>query len=331
MKIGIDASGGDNAPYSIIDGIIEASKNDDVSEFIIYCNEETLKKIDTDKLPKNASIIKCTETISADDKPVQAIRKKKDSEIVKACNDLKEMKIDVFISAGNTGALLAAGTLISGRIQGIRRPALTTVFPTEDGKIVMLDVGANAECSAENLNQFAIMGSLYSEMILNTQNPSVSLVNIGVEKTKGTPLYQETYKLLEKNSYINFKGNIEARDVTSGISDVVIADGFTGNIILKTTEGVSKSIFNIIKKALSSSLKSKFGAFLAKDSFLNMKKELDYSSYGGAPLLGLKYPLVKAHGSSNAKTIKNAILYAKKYASSNLIETLTENTSKISN
>ncbi len=324
MRIGIDVQGGDNAPDAIIDGVKRACSNDDVSEYVLYCNTDKMlaKYLSGTDLPKNVEFVNCTEKIESDDEPVKAIRRKKDSAIVKGCTDLKDGKLDVFLSAGNTGAILAAGTLISGRINGVRRPALTTVYPAKDKMIVLLDVGANAECTSENMNQFSIMGSLYSEKILSTTNPSVGLVNIGVEKTKGTPLYQETHSLMQDNQYINFIGNVEARDIPNGVADVVVADGFTGNIILKTTEGIAISLFEKLKEAFYSSLSSKMGAMLSKKSLKAMKKGMDYSEYGGAPLLGLKYPIVKAHGSSNGQAIESAILYAKKYASSDLIATL---------
>ncbi len=331
MKIGIDVYGGDNAPQAVLDGVKRACANDTENTYLLYGDKHKLaaEYLAGSDFPPNVDFVHCTDIIEADDKPVKAIRKKKDSAVVRACNDLKAGELDVFISAGNTGALLAGGTLLAGRIAGIKRPALTTVYPTSKGMITLLDIGANADCTAENLNQFAMMGSLYSELVLGTENPTVSLVNIGSENTKGSILYQDAYKLLEENAYINFTGNIEARDISEKKADVVVCDGFTGNIILKLTEGLAKTIFSMIKGALMSSFISKIGAALSKSSLKNMKEELDYSRYGGAPLLGLKYPIVKAHGSSNEVAIEHAILYARKYVDSNLVEKLSANVAEI--
>ncbi len=322
MIIGIDAMGGDHAPEAIIEGVKLALDNGLKEETIyLYGDENVLQMKLFDKIEKfkNVKIIHCSESIEGDDKPVMAIRKKKDSSIVRGTKELKEGKIDAFLSAGNTGALLAAGTLITGRIPGIKRPALTTVYPTEKGFAVICDVGANAECTPENIEHFALMGSLYVKEILGIKNPSVGLLNIGTEETKGTELYIESHKLLKNNSQIDFIGNIESKDLLKGKCDLIVCDGFTGNIALKLVEGVSVSLMNMIKNGIMSSTSSKVGGLLIKKPLKEMKENLNPSKYGGAPLLGTKFPVIKAHGSSDGKAIMNAILYAQKYVNSDLI------------
>lgn len=325
MRIGIDAMGGDNAPAAILDGV-ELAFNENLDADIVLYGDDTLLQRqflkDGAKFDR-LEVVGCSETIEADDKPVSAIRSKKDSSIVRACADLKSGAIDAFVCAGNTGALLAAGTLVTGRLKGIKRPALTTAYPTENGFAVLSDVGANADCSALNILQFAQMSSLYSKEVLGVENPKVGLLNIGTEATKGTALYQDAHKLLSQDKSINFIGNIESRDLLKGICDVVVCDGFTGNIALKLIEGAAMSVMGMIKNVLMSSTKAKFAALLIKDPLRGLKARMSSSSFGGAPLLGTLAPVVKAHGSSDALAIKNAILYAHKYASSDLIKNLS--------
>lgn len=327
MIIGIDAMGGDNAPEAIINGIGLALKNGmEGHEVYLYGDENVLQRLLFDRIEKfnNVKIIHCSESIEADDKPGMAVRKKKDSSIVRGARELKEGKIDAFISAGNTGALLAAGTLVTGRIKGIKRPALTTVYPTEKGFAVLCDVGANAESGPENIQHFALMGSLYASEILGIENPTVGLLNIGSEETKGTPTYIEAYQLLKNHPLIRFVGNIESRDLLKGEVDLIVCDGFTGNICLKLVEGAGISMVNMIKKNVMASFSAKIGALLMKNSIRAMKESLNPSKYGGAPLLGTLHPVIKAHGSSDDLAIMNAILYAKKYAASDLISKLKE-------
>lgn len=324
MIIGIDAMGGDNAPQAILDGIALAYKNDFTEEIYLYGDENVLQMLLFDKIEKfdKVKIIHCSEIIEGDDKPVMAIRKKKDSSIVRGCRELKEGKIDAFISAGNTGALLAAGTLVTGRVKGIKRPALTTVYPTEKGFGVLSDIGANAECSPEILEQFAIMNMLYAKEILGIKKPKVALLNIGTEETKGTETYIEAHKLLKANPEIDFLGNLESKELMKGKADVVICDGFTGNITLKLIEGLSKSLFAMIKEAIMSTTSSKIGGALIKKPLRGMKDNLNPSKYGGAPLLGTNYPVIKAHGSSDDIAIMNALFYAEKYVKSGMIDKL---------
>ncbi len=325
MIIGIDAMGGDNAPRAILNGVQLALKNGlQKDEIYLYGDENVLQMQLFDKIEKfnNVKIIHCSESIEGEDKPVMAIRKKKDSSIVKGARELKEGKIDAFLSAGNTGAVLAAGTLVTGRIKGIKRPALTTVYPTEKGFSILCDIGANAECTPENIECFAIMGSLYAKEILGIENPTVALLNIGTEENKGNDVYIKAHQLLKNNLQVNFKGNIESKDLLKGDIDLVVCDGFTGNIALKLIEGAGSSLMNMVKKSILSSFTSKIGGMLIKSSLKEMKENLNPSKYGGAPLLGTKYPVIKAHGSSDDVAIMNAILYAKKYVESDLISKL---------
>ena len=251
-------------------------------------------------------ILNATEVINTEDSPIWALKNKKDSSIVKGLNLVKEKIADGFVSAGNTGAILSCATILLKRIPKINRPALATPLPNINGISLLLDSGANVECKPIYLEQFAKMGSVYMENVMGIKNPRVGLVNVGVEDTKGNALTKEAYEIL-KNSNLNFIGNVEARDIPAGIADVIVCDGFTGNVILKNTEGVAQNIFKMLKTELKKNFSRKLGAILAKPAFINMKKKFDYAEIGGAPFLGLTSIVVKAHGSSNAKAIKNAI------------------------
>lgn len=325
MIVAIDTMGGDNAPFSQIEAGISAIDKLGV-EVIFLGDEKTIKsklkdmQLDSDKI----SIIHCSENITNDEKPVTAMKRKKNSPFVVGANLVKEKKADAFISSGSTGALLTAGTLIVGRIKGILRPALIVAYPTVKKPMILLDLGANANVKPEYLNQFAFMGSSYSKAIFDTQNPSVGLANIGTEETKGSTLYQETHKLLKENKKINFYGNVEGRDIPSGVVDVLVCDGFTGNIVLKLTEGVAIGLMKLIKQSLMSSLKSKLGAILAKDGLKKVKSKFDYEEYGGAMLIGIDGIVVKAHGSSNAKAFYYAINQAKKTYDAKVVDSIKE-------
>lgn len=324
MRIAIDLNGGDNAPLAILEGLQLAYDAGLKAEVVLYGKGAQLERhLSEDKrYTFQAEIVDCDEVIEDTDKPVAAIRKKKNSSMVRAASDLRDGKVDAFLSAGNTGALLASATLITGRIKKIKRPALTTIYPTEKGFAILSDVGANASVNARSIADFALMGSLYSKMVLGVEKPKVALLNIGTEETKGTELYQDAHKVLKEMSGIDFAGNLEARDLLKGSVDVVVCDGFTGNIALKLMEGVAGSLFAQIKKHIMASTKAKMGALLLKKTFANVKGSLDASNYGGAPLLGIKAPVIKAHGSSNALAFKNALLYTEKYVNSNLIAEL---------
>ena len=323
MRIILDGMGGDNAPASVVEGAVLASKEIDheiviVGKEELICAELKKYKYDTNKI----SIVNATEVISNDDAPVRAVRSKKDSSIVKGVNMVKSGEGDVFISAGSTGALLSGGLFLLGRIQGIDRPALASVYPILGGKAsLLLDAGANAECKPNNLLEFGIMGNIYMEKVLGRENPRVGLVNLGAEAAKGNTLTKAAYELLEQ-SHMNFIGNVEAREVPKGACDVIVADGFTGNVILKLTEGLAWNILQLIKKKFTDGLKAKFGAALLIDKLGELKKEFDYSEYGGAPILGVKGPIVKMHGSSKAPAVKNTILKAIPFVEENVVETI---------
>lgn len=238
---------------------------------------------------------------------------------------LKEEGIDAFVSSGSTGALLSGGVLIVRRIKGVDRPALGSVFPTPKGGFFILDIGANADCKPKYLEQFGVMGSIYSKEILSKDNPKIGIINIGTEEEKGNELTKESYKLLKNTENLNFVGNVEARDIMDTDVDVLVCDGFTGNIVLKVSEGVAITFFDILKKTFLSGVKSKLAAFLIKKDLKNLKNSLDYTEYGGAPLLGVQKPIIKAHGSSNEIAIKNAIKQAKKFVDNKVIEKIEKN------
>lgn len=320
MKIAIDAMGGDHAPLEPVKGAIDALQHID-AEMVLIGDEgqirQELKKYKYDE--SRVTVVHTSEVITGEDKPVVAIKRKKDSSMVVGLLQLKDKEIDAFVSAGNTGALLAGGLLRVGRIKGIDRPALCSVYPTRTGMSILADAGANADCKPRNLLEFGIMGSLYAQNVLSIDNPRVGLANIGHEEGKGNALVIEAYDML-KESNVNFIGNVEARDIPDGATDVIVCDGFTGNVILKLSEGVAKSFSSMIKEIFMKSPLTKVAALLVKNGLGEMKKGMDYTEYGGAPLLGVKGLVVKAHGSSNAKAFMNAIRYAEKAAASGVVE-----------
>ena len=324
MKIVIDAMGGDNAPVATVKGAIEAIKNYDI-DVILAGNESMIKEqlAEYDYTKEKIEIIHCSEIITNEDRPVSAIREKKDSSMVVALKLVKEKKADAIVSAGNTGALLAGGLLILGRIKGIDRPALAPPYPTTDGISVLIDGGANSDCKPRNLLEFGIMGSVYAEKVLEIKRPGVCIVNIGTEEEKGSEIVKEAYKLC-KNGPFNFKGNIEARDIPAGYADVIVCDGFTGNVILKLTEGLADSIFRLLKEEFVKNPLRKIGASLLKSGLKDFKERFDYTEYGGAPFLGVKGVLIKAHGSSDAKAVKNAIRQGIKFIENNVIDDIAE-------
>ena len=320
MKIGFDGMGGDHGPKETVKGAVDALAIIK-SDIVIYGDIEKIQnelvkyKYDTSRL----TVVATTQVIENDDKPVKAIKSKDDASMVVGLKALRKGEIDAFVSAGNTGALLAGGLLKVGRIKGISRPAICTIYPTMHGASVLVDAGANAECKSRNLVEFAYFGSMYADKVLGIKNPKVGLVNIGAEDTKGTPLYIETHQLL-KQTDLNFVGNVEARDVPGGVVDVIVADGFTGNIILKLTEGVALQLMGGLKKQIMKNTIGKIGGILLKKNLSDFKRSIDYTEYGGAPLLGINGLVVKAHGSSNAKAFMNAIKYAQIGIDTNLLE-----------
>ncbi|NLJ66690.1 MAG: phosphate acyltransferase PlsX [Clostridiales bacterium] len=323
MRIIVDAMGGDFAPVEILKGCIDA-----VGEYGILLTLVGQEEVITEHLQALGAslepfeIINATEVVEPDEVPVTAIRRKKDSSMVKAFELLRQDPESVFISAGSTGALMAGGLLKVGRIKGINRPALAPLIPTKEQPVLLVDAGANAECKPENLVQFAIMGSVYMEQVLDRKNPSVGLVNIGTEEGKGNELTKETYIRLKEQGNINFFGNVEARDIPAGIVDIVVCDGFTGNIILKLTEGLATNLFAIMKEEFTKGLIPKIGALLLKPSLKGLKDTMDYAEHGGAPLLGINGGIIKAHGSSDARAIKNAIRQGKKFAEQQVLKNI---------
>lgn len=324
IKIAIDLNGGDNAPQSVIDGVKLALEEHDDVEIQLYGTKDSYNE-NIDRV----TFTEVSEKIESTDDPVRAVRRKKDSGMVQACVAVKEGRAGACISAGNTGALMSAGLFNVGRIKGIDRPAIASMIPSTNGKgMLLLDMGANVDNRANHLYQFAVMADIYMEDILGRKHPKVGLVNIGSEENKGSELTKETHKLL-KGSHLNFQGNFETRDILSGVVDVAVTDGFTGNIILKTIEGTAMSMMGEIKKSMTSSLKSKIGAVLVKSGLKNIKDLLDYRQYGGAPLLGLNGHVLKAHGSSDAVAIASAVRQAKRMANSDSIEKISNKVGSI--
>ena len=322
MKIAIDAMGGDHAPKEIVLGALKAIDTYSDVEITLVGDENKINPYLKDR--NRISIIHTEEVITGTDEPVRAVRRKKNASMVLAAKEVAEGRADACISAGNTGALMAAGLFIVGRIEGIERPALSPTLPTIGGEgFVLLDVGANADAKPEHLVQYALMGSIYSQKVRGIDHPRVGLLNIGTEEKKGNELTKHTYEMLKKAD-VNFIGNIEARDLLNGVADVVVTDGFTGNMVLKTIEGTALSIFKMLKSALMSNLKSKLAAAVLKPNLLELKSQMDYSEYGGAGLFGLKAPVIKAHGSSDAKAIFSAIRQTREMIEHQVIGTIQE-------
>lgn len=314
MKIIIDAYGGDYAPSEIIKGALAALKEKDDFDIVFVGKEDGIKNAlaaeTYDKL--RVSIANAAEVISCDESPTEAIRKKPDSSIVRGVKLLKEDEnAKAFVSAGSTGATLTAAVLLSPRIKGVVRPALAPTFPNmQGGETLFLDCGANVDCKAVNLVQFAVMGSVYMREVKGVKNPRVALLCNGTEDAKGNALTKEAFSLLKAKENINFVGNMEARDILSGDYDVIVTDGFSGNVALKSMEGAIGCIFSELKAAIYSSFSTKVGGALLKKSFKKIKDKLDYNKKGGALLLGMQKTVVKAHGGSKAEAIKNAVLQA---------------------
>ncbi|RWR14091.1 phosphate acyltransferase PlsX [Siminovitchia fortis] len=305
MKIAIDAMGGDHAPKEIILGVNKAARDFSDTGFVLYGDQEQIRK--HLQPSERVTIVHTDEVISPTDEPVRAVRRKKEASMVKMAQAVADGEADACISAGNTGALMTAGLFIVGRIKGIERPALAPTLPTLDGKgFLMLDLGANADAKPEHLLQYAFMGQIYAEKVRKIEKPRVALLNIGSESNKGNELTKKTFDLLE-GSDVNFVGNIEARELLEGHADVVVTDGFTGNVVLKAIEGTAASLFSMLKSTFTSSLKNKLAAGLIKSDLVELKNKMDYSEYGGAALFGLKSPVIKAHGSSNSNAVYHAI------------------------
>ena len=312
VKVVVDAMGGDNAPGEIVKGAVEAlTESKDIFIYLLGMEEavkQELSKYTYDQ--ERVEVVACSEVIEMAEPPVNAIRKKKDSSIVKGMHMVREGQADAFVSAGSTGAVLVGGQVLVGRIKGVERPPLAPLIPTDNerGCSLLIDCGANVDARPSHLVQFAMMGSIYMEHVVGIKNPRVGIVNIGVEEEKGNALVKETYPLLKENPYINFVGSIEAREIPNGAADVVVCEAFVGNVILKLYEGVGATLISKVKQGMMTSLRSKIGALLVKPALKETLKSFDASEYGGAPLLGLKGLVVKTHGSSKANEFKNSIL-----------------------
>ncbi len=316
MKIAVDAFGGDNAPHEIVKGCVAAIQEIDDDIILVGREQEIADILRNEAVPEGRiTICNASEVIETGDHPVEAVRHKKDSSLVVSLRLVKEGTADAVVSAGNTGAYLAGAFRILGRMKGIKRPALTTVMPTV-GKNpgVLLDVGANADCRPQHLVQFAQMGSIYASSVLNIENPRVALLNIGAEEAKGNALTKEAHQLLKQEN-LNFMGNIEPRYVLSGSADVVVCDGFTGNVVIKLIEGTASTLFSMLKQVFFKSFATKLAAGILKPGLKSIKNQMDYSAYGGAPFLGIDGVVFKAHGSSDRVAIANCIKAASRYLS----------------
>lgn len=323
MRIAVDAMGGDHAPEEIIKGSLIAAEANPNLQLILVGQEDRILSILPQSRPKNISIYGATEVIEMDEHPANAVRKKKDSSIVVATKLVKLGDADAVVSAGSTGAQMASALLGLGRIKGIERPAIITVLPTPEGGKLILDVGANMDATPEQLCQYALMGSIYAKKILGISNPRVGLLNVGSEEGKGNELTQKAYPLLVATP-VNFIGNVEGRDVPYGRADVVICDGFAGNILLKSLEGLAGVLFQQIKEKITSNMVRKLGALAVKPGLKEIAQMMDYAEYGGAPLLGVNGISIICHGSSKAKAISNAIRVARECVQVNLIEQIRE-------
>ncbi|MDY5636335.1 MAG: phosphate acyltransferase PlsX [Streptococcus orisratti] len=323
-RIAVDAMGGDHAPQAIVEGVNRAIAEFKDIEIQLYGDEAKIKQYLT--ATERVSIIHTDEKINSDDEPAKAIRRKKKASMVLGAQAVKEGQADAVVSAGNTGALLAAGLFVVGRIKGVDRPGLMSTLPTLDGKgYDMLDLGANAENTATHLHQYAVLGSFYAKNVRNINKPRVGLLNNGTEDTKGDPLRKETYALLAADTSLNFVGNVEARDLMNGVADVVVADGFTGNAVLKTMEGTALNLMGSLKTSIKEGgLIAKLGALFLKDSLYRLKNTLDYTSAGGAVLFGLKAPVVKCHGSSDAKSVYYTLKQVRTMLQTNVVGQLVD-------
>ena len=330
MNIALDVMGGDNAPHEIVSGAILAARQYDVTVSLVGrpdVIERELARHPTHRL--DLPIVPAYEVIEMSDKPVKAVRTKKNSSMVVACQLVKEGKADAFVTAGNTGGALAAGILHFGRMQSILRPALIVPFPTLKGFCLILDVGANTDVKTEQLQQFGVMGSVYSRRIMGVRNPSVRILSNGEEEGKGNQLVLEATALLEETPGIRFMGNIEARDVTSGIADVVVTDGFTGNVFMKGAEGIVKLLQGVLLDEITAGPISSIGGLLVRSALRRMARRLDDSEFGGAVLLGLSNLMVVGHGRSNANAIRHTIRNAKQLIDSRLVEEIQSGVSEV--
>ena len=328
MKIAVDAMGGDNAPAAVIEGAVQACRTFGI-EVILTGREElirpVLNRLGSSDLP--ITIRHASQLVEMDDSPTEALKKKTDSSMRRAIEELKEGAADAVVSAGNTGALLAKSMVVLRNIKGIDRPAITALIPNAKGFCIMMDVGANVDCKPQHLLQFGIMGNAFGKTVLKIDSPTVGLLNIGTEKTKGNKATKTAFAMMEQSS-LNFMGNVEGTDVFRGVADVVVCDGFAGNVALKITEGVVEVFADAFRKEKEGSIRSKLGMLLVQNGLRSLYSRLDYTEYGGAPLLGIDGICMKAHGSSNAKAIKNAIRAAMQAQEGDLVGRIREELSR---
>ncbi len=328
-NIGVDVNGSDDGPKMMVDGALAAIKANKDIAVTLFGDETIIKNCLGENYDANTiKIVHAPDVITNTESPTEAVRQKKESSIVKAMEYLAKKEIDGVVSAGSTGAVLTAATLIARRIPGVKRPALAPIMPTLKGPLLLIDCGANNDSTPEFLEQFAIMGSLYMKHLFKIEAPRVALINNGAEAGKGNALTKEAYKLIEKLP-INFVGNLEPRYILEGTADVAVSDGFIGNMVLKTTEGVAKSLFTLMKKEFTSSLKNKIGAAILKPAFKNIKTMMDYTEHGGAVLLGVNGGVIKGHGSSNVRAVQVCVQQARDFAKSGIIDEIKQDLSSI--
>lgn len=324
VRVAVDAMGGDHAPGVVVKGAVEAVKNFDVCVSLVGIRDKVSEELAKYKFdPARIEIVHAEEVVGMDESPAVAIRKKKKSSISVGVNLLKEGKADAFFSAGNTGGVVCATTLKLGLLESIERPGIAIVMPNLQGVSLIIDAGANIDPKPIHLLHYGIMGSAYFEQILGKKNPRVGLLNVGEEESKGTGSMKEAYQLLE-NSFINFIGNVEGKDIFSGSCDVIVCDGFVGNVTLKVSESMAETLSTFLKRELLSSIWGKIGLFFARASFMNFKKKIDYSEYGGAPLLGVDGVVIIGHGRSSAKAVMNAIRFAKEEVERNINQNILD-------
>ncbi|KEO81930.1 phosphate acyltransferase PlsX [Tumebacillus flagellatus] len=328
MRIAIDAMGGDHAPQAIVEGTLQAARAHADVTLVLVGDEEAIKRCMGSERPSNVEIVHTTEVIAADDEPVRSVRRKKDASMVVAARMVKEGQADGFVSAGNTGALMAAGLLVVGRIPSIERPALASIWPTFGGNaMLVLDVGANMDADPVHLFQYGLMANAFSKEVLGLPKPRIGLLNVGAEPGKGDKLRKEAFELLQ-NGPFHFVGNIEAREAMHDKCDVLVADGFTGNNMLKLIEGFGLGLFDKLKDVFLAGPLTKLAALILKPGLRQFKKTFDYSEYGGAPLLGIDGAVIKAHGSSNARAFEMAIEQARRFIAGRVLEQINQDVQK---
>ena len=325
MRIALDAMGGDYAPATTVEGAVEALvENKDLSVILVGDEAEISAELKKKNfMGRQVSVKHASQTVEMDESPLTALRRKKDSSLRVAVDLVKSNEADAMVSAGNSGVVMATALHVLGKIQGIERPAIAAVMPTLKGRFVLIDAGANVDCKPLHLYQFAIMGEAYARYIFNIENPKIGLLGIGEEDAKGNELTKESSKLL-RNSHVNFIGNVEGKDIFAGEADVVVCDGFVGNIALKISEGLAEATSKMLKREISERVSGRIGYLLLKNAFKSFRKKTDYSEYGGAPLLGLSKPCIISHGRSTSKAIKNAIKLAATCHSKRVLEVISK-------